>query len=134
MADAFANIVEVLYSLIFQPFTDVLVQGCGRVSVCRGEMVERNNDPARIPYFFYFHFPEGLYCKDACSIMGHGVVYVRYDKIVCFGLDTCCTTKYLFTNSTQKNNPVDCNSYVAVCEYETGYSDIKSPIEVSVGE
>jgi hypothetical protein len=66
--------------------------------------------------------------------MGHGTVYIRYDKIIRFGLYPCRATEYLFANSAQKNNSISCSSSAIVYEYETGYPDIKSAIELTVGE
>jgi hypothetical protein len=66
--------------------------------------------------------------------MSHGTVYIRYDKIILFGMFSCCTAEYLFADSAQKNNSISCSSSAVVYDYETGSPDIKSAIELPASE
>jgi len=44
-------------------------------------MIERNNDPARVPDLFHKHILKGLDRQHGRAVVAHGIVYLSYDEL-----------------------------------------------------
>jgi len=60
-------------------------------------MVKGYDYAFRVPYFFCAHLVKRLYCKHACPVVRHCIIYIRYYKIVRNRGFPGCAGEYIFT-------------------------------------